>query len=246
MRYQYIDILRWFCILFMVVFHLNYSLVVVFEIETLNISETFWYIVGRLSALGFMMIAWISYYLASQKYSRGELKKKYLKYSWMLAIIAFGITLGTYLFFPQHLILFGIIHFFALSFAILPFVATSITKVITVMIFFLSIYVLNPQWVESTLWFPLGFTYDWFYSADYYPIIPYFAVVLLWYMIVDILVKYDVLKVLHVSRDLYTIEKLFSTMGVYSLSIYIIHPIIITIIYFFKEFVPLPFFKLFI
>lgn len=243
MRYQYIDIIRWLCILLMVVFHLNYSLVHIFQIEFLNFSETFWYIMGRISAVGFMMIAWMSYFLASKKYVQQELQEKYLKYSWMLAIISFVITLGTYLFFPQQLILFGILHFFALSFAILPFVAIGIGRAGMVALWILAIFQFVPLTVEYIFLFPLGFTYDWFYSADYYPIIPYFAVVLLWFIVADMLVKYDVLKALHISRDLYPIEKFFSTMGKYSLSIYIIHQaIIIAIIYFLKEFVPLPFF----
>lgn len=120
MRLEKLDILRGIAITLMVLFHLNYSLVHIFGIEVLNISEVFWYILGKISALGFISIAGISFFLAEKKYGI-ELWKKYWKYSAILAGIAGSISFVTYFFFPEQYISFGILHFFALSFFLLPF-----------------------------------------------------------------------------------------------------------------------------
>lgn len=83
MRFQRLDILRGIAIVLMVLFHLNYSLVNIFGIEFLNFSEIFWYILGKISAIGFITIAGISFFLAEKKYGK-DLWKKYWKYSVVL------------------------------------------------------------------------------------------------------------------------------------------------------------------
>lgn len=45
MRLEKLDIFRGIAIVLMVLFHLNYSLVYIFGIETLNFSTIFWYII---------------------------------------------------------------------------------------------------------------------------------------------------------------------------------------------------------
>ena len=232
MRYQYLDILRWLAIVLMVLFHLNYSLVYIFGNEILNFSEAFWYIIGKISALGFMSISGMSFYLASQKHSRGELTEKYLRYALILALCSWAITLITVIFFPEQLILFGILHFFALSFALLPFITRSKALVIAVIVMIISIYFYFPQSIESWLLFPLGFVPNDFYSADYYPLIPYFSMILVWYLWGEFLAKNNFMRYLHISRELYFIEKILSCIGKYSLFVYLIHlPVILWVIY---------------
>jgi len=83
MRLQRLDILRGTAIVLMVVFHLNYSLVNIFGIESLNFSELLWYILGKIAALGFMTIAGISFSLAEKKYGK-NIWEKYWKYAFVL------------------------------------------------------------------------------------------------------------------------------------------------------------------
>jgi len=206
MRYQYLDILRWICIVLMVLFHLNYSLVNIFDIHFLNFSETFWYVVWRVSALWFMMISWASFYLASKKYSAAQLQNKYISYGWVLAIIALGITLGTYFFMPDQLILFGILHFFAVSFFLLPFISR--VRYWAILALF-AIAIITQLWdtqVSNAFMFPLWFYNSDFRSADYYPLIPYFWYILWWYLIAGIGDRYNLLRVLQIERALNTQE----------------------------------------
>lgn len=228
MRYQYLDILRWLAIVLMILFHLNYSLVYIFGNEILNFSEVFWYTLGKISALGFMFISGMSFYLASQKYSREELTEKYLKYALILALCAGSITLVTALFFPEQLILFGILHFFALSFALFPFVTRSKFLITLTIIASISIYLYFPPRIDSWFLFPLGFVPSNFYSTDYYPLIPYFSVILFWYLWGEFLSKNKLLRYLHVARELNFVEKMLSYVGKHSLMVYLVHqPVIL-------------------
>lgn len=232
MRYQYLDILRWLCILLMISFHLNYSLVNIFENQVLNFSETFWYLLGKLSALGFMMISGVSYYLASKKYSPQQLQRKYFRYSGVLTIIALGITLLTYFFIPSQLILFGILHLFAVSFFLLPFVTR--TKFFLGLLGVIIVYATFFWEKDVTVWylFPLWFYNSDFKSADYYPLIPYFWYIIWWYLIALYWEKYGVIRRLHLKRRLLLPEKILAYIGKKSLILYLIHqPIIIIFIW---------------
>ncbi|MDA9129208.1 DUF1624 domain-containing protein [Candidatus Gracilibacteria bacterium] len=232
LRYQYLDILRGLAIVLMILFHLNYSLIHIFNSEIFNVSETFWYILGKVSALGFITIAGASSYLASEKYTQTELTRKYIRYSGILALCAGAITAGTALFFPKQIIIFGILHFFALSFLLLPFVIKNRWGIYAIIGFSIFVYFFMPQGVDSKILFPLGFTYQGFYSADYYPLIPYFSVLLIGYLGAEFLQKSNFLKHLHISRELNVLEKTFSSIGKRSLLIYLIHqPIIVGVLY---------------
>lgn len=232
MRYQYIDILRGLMILLMIVFHLNYSLVNIFESEIINFSETFWYILGKISALGFMTIAGVSYFLAEEKYTEQELHVKYFKYACVLAAISLTITAITYILIPEQLIVFGILHFFALSFVLLPFI-TKIRygAIITLVFIVLVSYIWNYR-VELGYLFPLWFYNSDFSSADYYPLIPYFWYILWGYIAAVMWDKYNILHIFHAQRKLSFPEEILTYLWKRSLLVYLIHqPIIIWIIW---------------
>jgi len=236
MRYQYIDILRGVCIVLMVVFHFNYSLIHIFWVEFLNFSEIFWFTVWKTAALWFMTIAGISYFLASRKYPPSELRKKYMKYAAVLWVIALWISGITYLIIPDQLILFGILHFFAISFLILPVITRNFIVTSASLIFIIWVWNFIPEWVESEYLFPFWFVSPNFSSADYYPIIPYLWMILMWYIVWVLGEKYWYMKLFHVSRSLNTLEKLFSNIWKKSLLIYLIHqPVIILSLYIFME-----------
>lgn len=232
LRYQYFDILRWIAIVLMVLFHLNYSLVHIFESEILNISDSFWYILGKISALGFINISGASYYLASQKYSNKKLTKKYIHYSLILALCAGSITLVTAVFIPSQIILFGILHFFALSFLLLPFITRTKLRIYIIMLFLWIFYFLTQETVNSWFLFPAWFVPKGFYSADYYPLIPYFGVILLWFLWAEFLAKKNLIHFFHISREMTLWEKILSQAGKHSLLIYLIHqPVILTVLF---------------
>lgn len=230
MRYHRLDAIRGIAIILMVIFHLNYSLVYIFENQILNFSEIFWYIVGKFSALLFICIAGISFFFAHEKYEK-IIFKKYFKYSLMLGVLAWAISLVSYYVFPQEHIRFWILHFFAVSFLILPIFAKlkywNILLWISILIY--GVYFIPI--IESHYWYWLWFLYPWFSSADYYPLFPYFGVLLLGYSFALIFFKWELRNIL--KSDSNNILLIFlSYSGKKSLFIYMVHqPIIIAVIY---------------
>ncbi len=215
----------------MVIFHLNYSLVNIFNNNILNIYDDLWFYIWRISALLFIFISWISFFLAEKKYG-SNITKKYTQIILLLWVIAWFISLSTFLFFPDQYIRFGIIHFFALSFFLMLFFRKlhyyNIIIAICIIVFgFYFIPIIDNQY-----FYFLWFVYRWFRSADFYPILPYFAFMLLWYSYGLFLSNTDRLNILKLKTDNNILYTFFWYLWKRSLILYLIHqPIIIFILF---------------
>ena len=236
-RLPWLDILRGLAVVCMILFHLNYSLVHIFSSEILNFSASFWYMLWRVAAIMFIFVAWVSYYLAEKKYG-DQIYKKYVRYSIILALFAGNITLWTYFFFPEQLIVFGILHFFALSFLLLPYVTHVFWKstfLLGVLIIFYGIFFIST--VSSPYLFPLGWHTRDFFSADYYPLFPWFGVLLLGYSFWIFLEKYNFQWVFSFWASHSWVQKFLRFFGTRALLVYLIHqPLIIALFFLFQIF----------
>lgn len=237
MRYKYIDILRGLCIFLMIFFHLNYMLIHIFGIDTLNFSELFWYILGKVSALGFMGLSGVSFFLAQEKY--GTLVRiKYQKYGLKIALLAALITFFTFIFIPEQLIVFGILHLFAISFLVLPYLARALYSSL-ILAFLVTIIwsYFSSILVSSMLLFPLGLRSAGFHSADYYPLFPYFWVILFWYSLATFLRRNNLLRLFQGREKQNLLENFLEYMWKKSLFIYIAHtPVLYILCYIFLYF----------
>jgi uncharacterized membrane protein len=236
MRYEKLDILRGIAIVLMVLFHLNYILVHIFWIDSLNFSSIFWLFIGKIWALLFIIISGISFFLAEKKYDN-KIVKKYLKYAFFLWIISLCISFFTYFFLPSQIILFGILHFFSLSFLLILFFRRlryfNFLFGICIMVFPLFF---SMRTSLHYLFF-LGFLPSWFYSADFYPIFPYFWVFLFSYASAIFLSKKEFLETIFWWKYRWKIISFLKFIWKNSLLIYLIHPpLIIGIIYLILKF----------
>ncbi|MFA5917827.1 MAG: heparan-alpha-glucosaminide N-acetyltransferase domain-containing protein [Candidatus Gracilibacteria bacterium] len=215
----------------MIIFHINYSLSNIFSIDFLNFSEIFRFILGKIGVLLFISISGISFFLAEKKYG-DKIYKKYLRYSIFLGIISLSITLFTYIFFKEQFIVFGILHFFSLSFLLIIFFRKLKYWNFLLGIIIILIPVFFTMETNIHYLFFLGFIYPSFYSADFYPIIPYFGIFLLSYSSSIFLDKKQILGKIFGGKQTGIINNFLKYIGRNSLIIYIIHqPIIIFIIY---------------
>ena len=234
MRLEKLDILRWLAILLMVIFHINYSLVHLFNKTILNFSDIFWFTIWRSVAVLFIIVSWISFFLAEKKYWK-KINLKYFKVSIVLWVIALLISLWTSLFFPEQYIRFWIIHFFSLSFIlILLFRKLWYYNLLLAILFIIYGFYYIPVINNEYLYF-LGFKYPSFSSADFYPILPYFWFMLFWYVFALFLKDKDKLNIFKISNKKNFINISLEYLWKKSLVIYLIHqPIIIWIIYLVK------------
>ena len=182
MRSQKLDALRGGIILGMIFFHLNYILIHLFGNGVLNFSELFYFILGRGVAWLFIFLSGVSFCLSVPRKSLKKIFSSSLRRCLTLSVIALMITFVTYMYFPQERIYFGILHFFALAsilmLIVLPLRGYSIP--IGIFIIILGEWI---RWIhmDSIFLIPLGIVPQGFYSADYYPIIPWFGYMLIGY-----------------------------------------------------------------
>jgi uncharacterized membrane protein len=214
-----IDFLRGIALILMIYFHFIYDLN---EILNLPVSydKGIHAILGKVSGNLFIIISGVSASLSRNNFKRG------LK----VFLIGTLITGITYLYHPAFFIQFGILHFLGVSMMVIhPFMKIKSYLLFVIgssMVFLGSIYF--PILVEIPYLFPLGMVRKNFFSADYYPLIPYFGVFLMGVSLGKSLY--------HEKRSLVTLQlenNVVSRLGRHTLWIYLLHqPLIILVLSF--------------
>ncbi|MGI5949412.1 heparan-alpha-glucosaminide N-acetyltransferase [Peptoniphilus sp.] len=221
-RYNFIDFWRGITIIAMIIYHTIYDLEAFYGFE---IKSNLYYF-QQYICWSFIFIAGLSL----------NFSKNYSKKTMILILISVAITVATYLYSPENVILFGVIHFFASAFLIESLVGEKIKKIdplkgliISSILFIIlkNIYYgeilfglikLSPALYKPNLFF-LGLPSKDFYSADYFPIIPWIFLFYAGYF------SYNFLKLEKKEAS----NNFINIMGRHSLVIYFLHQVIIVI-----------------
>jgi uncharacterized membrane protein len=220
-RFWEIDFLRGYAIIAMVVYHLLFDLRY-FAGWDINLSSGIFWAIGRSAAILFVFLVGVSMAIS---YSRNKELDKFLIRGVKVLFIALSITLVTWLLFPQNYIIFGVLHLIGLSVLLsYPFLKHyKYNAIIGVLIIVVGLYFFTqPSAFAELLWLlPYSFS-----TFDYFPIFPWFGLVLLG---------------IYAGNRFYVEERRFSfknrfgiiqKLGRHSLLIYLIHqPILVGLIY---------------
>ena len=231
MRYQSLDTLRGLAIIGMILFHANYMLEEIFAIDIFHFSDLSWYILGRAVGITFITVSGISLYLSIQnRPPSGIVNTTKLRFM-ILTTIALAISLVTYIFFYDQRISFGIMHFFAIATVLsLPFIRLGSWNMLVGIICLIIGYTIGPLRVDTDLLIPLGLIPNDYYSADYYPIFPWFGYYLIGYGAASWLYLSGYFDTLFAGS--YSILRPLAYIGRHSLLVYVLHiPIIYGIIW---------------
>ena len=181
-RFWEVDLLRGVAIVLMVLYHLVFDLNY-FAVYDIEVSSGFWLTVARAAASLFLLLVGLSLTLS---HSRAQLLGQEDRFffrlltrsAWILGL-ALGITIVTYLFIGRGFIIFGVLHLIGLSLLLAyPFLRLQRANFIFGLLFIL----LGAYLQTISVGFPwllwLGLTPPDFYSVDYFPVFPWFGVIL--------------------------------------------------------------------
>ncbi|MEA3282713.1 MAG: heparan-alpha-glucosaminide N-acetyltransferase [Euryarchaeota archaeon] len=236
-RFWEIDFLRGLAIIMMVVFHLLYDLTYFGECGP-NLQSGFWLYFACTTATIFIFLVGVSLTIS---FSRSEKiqnlrKKLYLKYLKRgLRIFSWGliITLMTWIFLREDFVLFGVLHLIGISIIIAyPFLKLRYWNLLLgIAVIALGIYLKNFTFdFPWLLW--LGFMPGYFYTVDYFPIFPWFGVVLIGVFFGNLLYPNCTRKFKLYNLSNFNFTRLFCLLGRHSLVIYLIHqPMLIILLY---------------
>jgi uncharacterized membrane protein len=179
-RYWEIDTLRGVAIVMMVIFHLMWDLVVYRILPDVVLYEGFWKYFQRTTAITFITLVGVSLAVTAKRQS-GEMPPYHYYLLRGLKIFAWGmiISLGIRLA-GIGFVDFGVLHLIGFSVAAAyPFLRLKWANLLLWFLFQVAGYFLLAPTVEVRWLAWLGFLPPRYFPTDYFPIIPWFGVVLL-------------------------------------------------------------------
>ena len=165
-----LDFLKGIALLIMIYFHVIFDLK---EYYSFNISYSSGlnFYLGRFSAILFMVLSGVSSTLSKNNLRRGV----------KLLLLSLFLTIVTTISGPEYSIKFGILHLLGVSIIIYEYIkglGNTFLNVIAGLTIYIGVVIMDGMKTDLNFLFPLGLTNKSFYSADYYPLLPWFGVFL--------------------------------------------------------------------
>jgi len=238
-RFWEIDFLRGIATIMMISYHILFDLNF-FDIYSINLHSfpfrLFLYPIGTTFLLLVGISLTLSYARAQQTISTEQLPIKFLLRG--LKIFGFGmiITIITWILIPDAFIIFGILHCIGISIILAyPFLQLRIANLFIGIVFILLGIVLRTMVFEFNWLLWLGFPPTDFSTIDYFPLLPWFGVVLIGIFIGRTLYPGYNRKFELPDLSAYKLINFLCFLGKHSLVIYLLHqPILVGIIYLFS------------
>jgi uncharacterized membrane protein len=238
-RFWEVDSLRGLAVILMITYHFLFDLTF-FGVYSFNVNSGSLWFFARLTASIFIFLMGLSLTLSSSRaelsgnYIQSNLFRKYLYRGIKIFLLGLLITITTWIFIPQEFIIFGVLHFIGLSIILAyPFLKRKyLNLILGLVIIFIGIYLQTLSFDFNWLMW-LGFVPSTLHTVDYFPIFPWFGIVLLGIFFGRLLYKnyHRQFKLPDLSTNF--LVRSFSLFGRNSLIIYLIHqPILIIVLYF--------------
>ncbi|MFL7809410.1 MAG: heparan-alpha-glucosaminide N-acetyltransferase [Anaerolineae bacterium] len=232
-RYWEVDALRGVAIILMVLFHLSWDLSFL-GLAQIHMSANPWPWFSRIIATTFLSLVGISLTISYARSTRGHPFHKYVLRG--LKVFGFGltITLATYLFIPHEFVVFGILHMIGFSivaaYLFLPPARRYLSMALGIAFLGVGIY-LNRQITTSPWLIWLGIPQIGRPMADWYPVLPWFGLVLLGITAGHSLYPSGVRRFALPDWSSAPVIRQLSFLGRHSLLIYLVHqPVLLAVL----------------
>jgi uncharacterized membrane protein len=233
-RFWEIDTIRGIAVIMMIIFHILFDLNF-FDYISINLYDGYFLIYVYFNATLFIILVGVSltlsYSKAQKTLTKNKMRWKFLGRGFFIFCIGLLITLATWLYLPRGFIIFGVLHCIGISIILAyPFIRYKIQPFILGILFigigiFIKTLTFNFPWL---LW--LGFTTSDFYTVDYFPLLPWFGVVLVGISLGNTLYEKGNRRFALNDKTHLKPIKITTFLGRHSLIIYILHqPILIGI-----------------
>lgn len=235
-RFWEIDSLRGIAIVMMIIYHLCYDLYFLCDFP-INIHSFQWIFFQRVTASLFLLLVGISltisYSKSTEKYSKKEIFLKNMKRGIKIFTWGVVITIFTFIFLSNGVILFGILHLIGvsiiISFPLLDYKYKNLA--LGLIVISMGVYLSNFTF-DTTYLLWLGFEPNFFFSFDYFPILPWYGVVLIGIFLGNLIYPESERRFGIPDFSGNIVSRSLSFLGKHSLKIYLIHqPIIIMLLY---------------
>jgi uncharacterized membrane protein len=153
-----------------------------------------------------------------------------LKRAWYLALFAALISFVTYTFFYEQRISWGIIHFFALASLIQPFFSKCSWWIFpSIAMIFLLNYWFTTLTIQTWYFIPFWIYPNTYFSADYYPLLPWFGYILIGQWLELLFSKFWIEKSLASKK--FPRFTFLRSIGKHSLLVYILHTPVLYVLF---------------
>ncbi|WP_440952466.1 heparan-alpha-glucosaminide N-acetyltransferase [Methanococcoides sp. FTZ1] len=249
-RFWEIDLLRGIAIIMMVAFHLAYDLNYL-NAYGIELESGFGFIIGRTTAILFIVLAGISLTLSHSRnrqirstgkgVGKAERTEKnefigYVKRGAKIFLWGMVITAGSYIFLRDGVIVFGILHFIGVTIALAyPFLRYGKFNLILAIPAIAAGSWLQNITITKNWLFWAGLRQEGFHSYDYFPLLPWFGVLLIGIFLGNVLYpdykRATLLSAIPEISEMLPVKGL-CYMGRRSLLIYLLHqPLLVLLIY---------------
>ena len=202
-RYPELDALRGIAVLGMVLYHFLFDLAYFYRWD-IPVGEGSWRIFATFIAAIFLLLIGICFVISWERrrletrshvipsspsvndgvsrdrhHTFWSLYPTYLKRGFIIFSGGMLITFVTWSLAPDFYVKFGILHLIGISTLLLPFFASFKYWNFLLGVIVLFVFFVLPKQTSSVFFFPLGFPSPNFASLDYFPLVPWFGVILI-------------------------------------------------------------------
>lgn len=232
-RFWEIDFVRGIAIIMMVGFHLLFDLDY-FSVASVPLQAGFWFWFARATASIFIFLVGVSLAISCSRSRASGLDKKERIKKFTLRgakIFALGLAISaiTWLIFPKEFIIFGILHFIGLSIILSqPFLEWKWKALVLGALAIIAGIALQSLRFGSGWLLWLGFAPSGFLTFDYFPLMPWFGLVLVGIFAGNMLYPKAKRRIAVVELGKNWFAEKFCWLGRHSLAIYFVHqPVLI-------------------